>query len=169
MWECTISPLPTGLKSKHDMLLLLLLKPVVIFHHHCWRSKWSWQKHLCQDADVEQETTLKCFILLPKYSLFPTLRNICLFSYVRDNNLRQKGPLEAIWSKPLLKARPTLKLHWVAEGYITKVLNGQTAQNLWATCCNVWAPSVLFLSLKVLKVCFKDGYWRLSKDKSVLV
>lgn len=51
------------------------------------------------------------FKMLPKYSLFPTFRNICLFSYVKDNNLRQKGPLEVIWSKPLLEARPTVKLH----------------------------------------------------------
>lgn len=68
-----------------------------------------------------------------------------------------------------------MKIHEVAQGHITKVLNGRSVQNLSEQPIAMFdrhhRDLFVFLEvfLEVSKVCFKDGCQRLSKDESMLV
>lgn len=140
-----------GTKANRHLSLALLEK----------QFQWSW--HIRKCTLNRRPLKISLFLIL-KRRKENTLTCISLFSYVRENNLSWKGPLEVTWSNPLLKARPIVKIPEVAQRHITKVLKGWSVQKFSEQ------PIAMFDHChKDFFFFLRDGCQRLSKDKYVLV
>lgn len=83
---------------------------------------------------------LKNGLLFHKPSLFPTSKNIHFFFPYAIEQCEIKWSLETMWSKPLLKARPTVASGFLGS-YCERIKCMDHSKPLWAIYCSVWPLS----------------------------